>query len=408
VPRPVTLGFASPAARPGRTFVTLIAVLFGATAVTFGVGLATSLNHVYNDISDGARLPVLVDALPPGVTASLAGPRKPGGGKHQIVNVGGPGQQPLTAAQQHAITTAIDAQPGTQHYLTQANDNLEFPGLATTDGGVQLTAYGDGDPAWSNLQLISGTWYSQSPGVTQIDVNTLFLTDTSTAVGDTYTMVNGPHKVTAKIVGEVFDPGNDVSVYLSPATLVLIDPTVTGSGQYVTSLKPGVNADAYASGLQAALGDTYGVGTSGGGGKALIAVTTLVAMLTLLIIAVAGLGVLNTVALQIREKAHDIGVFKALGMTPRQTMTMVVCSVGVTGLVAGIIAVPAGILLHHNVLPAMAHAANSGLPASVISVFSLPEMIGLALAGLIIAVVGALAPASWAARSRTAAALRTE
>ena len=131
-------------------------------------------------------------------------------------------------------------------------------------------------------------------------------------------------------------------------------------------------------------------------------------MLTLLIIAVAGLGVLNTVALQIREKAHDIGVFKALGMTPRQTLTMVVCSVGITGLVAGIIAVPAGIVLHHNVLPAMAHAANSGLPASVISVFSLPEMIGLALAGLVIAVAGALAPASWAARSRTAAALRTE
>ena len=76
VPRPVTLGFASPAARPGRTFVTVIAVLFGAAAVTFGVGLATSLNHVYNDISDGARLPVRVNALPPGVTANPGGPAR--------------------------------------------------------------------------------------------------------------------------------------------------------------------------------------------------------------------------------------------------------------------------------------------------------------------------------------------
>ena len=83
-------------------------------------------------------------------------------------------------------------------------------------------------------------------------------------------------------------------------------------------------------------------------------------MLTLLIIAIAGLGVLNTVALQIREKAHDIGIFKALGMTPRQTLSMVVCSVGITGLVAGIVAVPVGILLHHNVLPAMASAAIPG------------------------------------------------
>jgi putative ABC transport system permease protein len=56
----------------------------------------------------------------------------------------------------------------------------------------------------------------------------------------------------------------------------------------------------------------------------------------------------------------------------------------------------------------MAHAANSDLPGSVISVFTVPEMIMLALAGLVIAVAGALAPASWAARSGTAAALRSE
>jgi hypothetical protein len=78
--------------------------------------------------------------------------------------------------------------------------------------------------------------------------------------------------------------------------------------------------------------------------------------------------------------------------------------VAITGLVAGIIAVPAGVLLHHSVVPAMTHAANSGYPAALISVYSVPEMIGLALAGLLIAVAGALAPASWAARSRTATA----
>jgi len=412
VPRPVTLGLASPAARPGRTFVTVVAVLFGAAAVTFGVGLSISLNHVYNDISQGTRLPVQVNALPPGVIANQGnpgGPAKRGKGGPQKATgiIVGPGAQLLTAAQQHAITTAIDAQPGTLHYLTQRNDSLDFPGLGTTDGGAFITVYG-GDPAWSNLALISGTWYSQSSPAPEIDVNTLFLTDTGTQIGDMYTMVNGTHKVTAKIVGEVFRPGNDVDVYMSPSTLAAIDPAHVGVSQYMISLKPGVNTDAYATSLQTALGDAYSVGDNSGGGRELIAITVLVAMLTLLIIAVAGLGVLNTVALQIREKAHDIGIFKALGMTPRQTLTMVVCSVGITGLVAGIIAVPAGILLHHNVLPTMAHAANSGLPASVVSVYSAPEMIALALAGLVIAVVGALAPASWAARSRTAAALRTE
>ena len=406
VPRPVTLGFAAPAARPGRTFVTAVAVLFGAAAVTFGVGLSVSLNHVYSDIAEGSRLPVQVRPIPLGATAHPAGQGGPGKGqKHAVV---GPGAPPLTAAQQHAITTAVGAQPGTLHYLTMANDNLKLPGLGTTDGGAYVTAYGGGDPARSNLALISGTWYSQSSGIPEIDVNTLFLTDTSTQVGDTYTMVNGTRRVSVKIAGEVFDPGNDVDVYMSPSTLTALDPDQAGVSQYAISLKPGTNADAYATALQSALGDAYNVNDNSGGGKQLIAITVLVAMLTLLIIAVAGLGVLNTVALQIREKAHDIGVFKALGMTPGQTLAMVVCSVGLTGLVAGIIAVPAGVLLQRNVLPAMAHAANSGLPASVISVYSLPALIGLALAGLAIAVAGALAPATWASRSSTAAALRTE
>ena len=77
VPRPVTLGLASPAARPGRTLVTVVAVLFGAAAVTFGVGLATSLDRAYSEIRAEA-MPVQVSALPPGVTSGQAGQGSPG------------------------------------------------------------------------------------------------------------------------------------------------------------------------------------------------------------------------------------------------------------------------------------------------------------------------------------------
>ena len=131
-------------------------------------------------------------------------------------------------------------------------------------------------------------------------------------------------------------------------------------------------------------------------------------MLTILITVVAGLGVLNTVALQIRERAHEIGVFKSIGMTPRQTLAMIVCSVTFIGFVAGIAAIPAGVYVHHGVVPVMAHAANSGIPDSLLTVYLPWEVVLLALAGLAIALVGALGPASWAAGTRTAFALRTE
>jgi putative ABC transport system permease protein len=60
------------------------------------------------------------------------------------------------------------------------------------------------------------------------------------------------------------------------------------------------------------------------------------------------------------------------------------------------------------VLPVMASAANLGLPASYLAVYRPAELAVLAAAGAVIAMAGALLPAAWAARARTAAALHAE
>jgi len=86
----------------------------------------------------------------------------------------------------------------------------------------------------------------------------------------------------------------------------------------------------------------------------------------------------------------------------------VVCSVAGIGLVAGLIAIPAGIALHHYVLPVVGNAAQTAVPPSVLDVYHPAEVILLALSGLVIVVAGALLPAGWAARTRTAFALRAE
>jgi len=86
----------------------------------------------------------------------------------------------------------------------------------------------------------------------------------------------------------------------------------------------------------------------------------------------------------------------------------VVCWVAGTGLVAGLLAVPAGMALHRLVLPVMAAAANLALPASYLDVYQGWELAALAAAGAVIAIAGALLPAGWAARARTATALHAE
>jgi putative ABC transport system permease protein len=143
-------------------------------------------------------------------------------------------------------------------------------------------------------------------------------------------------------------------------------------------------------------------------GRQLPLVLGLIALLILLLATVAGLGVLNTVVLQTREKVHDLGVFKSIGMTPRQTIAMVVCWVAGIGLLGGLIAVPVGMAMQRALVPVMASQAGTALPASIVNVYGGWQIAGLALAGMAIAIAGALAPAGWAAGARTASALRAE
>jgi len=51
---------------------------------------------------------------------------------------------------------------------------------------------------------------------------------------------------------------------------------------------------------------------------------------------------------------------------------------------------------------------QTALPAAAYNVYSPAELVLLALAGPVIAVAGSLAPATWAARTSTALALRAE
>ncbi|MFJ8709342.1 FtsX-like permease family protein [Streptomyces anulatus] len=113
--------------------------------------------------------------------------------------------------------------------------------------------------------------------------------------------------------------------------------------------------------------------------------------------------------LDTRERVRETGVHKALGMTPRQTVAMVITSVVVvTGLVVGVLGVPLGVALHGWVVPAMGDSVELRFPDSVIVVYGAAALLLPALGGLLIAVLGALLSAGWAARARTATALRTE
>ena len=380
LPRPVTIGLAAPFSRPARSAATLAAITFGLAAVVLAVGLDASLAKVNQSSAQGL-------------------------GQVQI-DPAGRGQT-FTSSQDKTITAALRTQPGTLRYAAEA-DLIPFPGAHPTVsvsglGQIAVTAY-NGDSGWLGWNLVSGYWY-HGPG--EVDVNSAFLTQTGLKIGNTVTLTLSGKAIMARIVGQVFD--------LSGAGLLTSWQTLGGAaagltaGQYDVGLRPGTSPQAYTAALSRALGPSFFVGVPRNGAPGFELVdTSYIRVLTLMMAVLAGLGVLNSVLMVTRERVHDLGVFKAVGMTPRQTIAMVTCWVVAPAIGAAIIALPAGMIIQDVTVHALSNDVGLPLPGNFIHVYGATELLLLALAGLAIAAIGALLPASWAAASKTTTALHAE
>jgi putative ABC transport system permease protein len=387
LPRPVSLGLAHPFAHALRSVTIVAAIAFGAAAATFSVGLSASLTQVQATDSHGD---VVVIGLPPD-----SGPPA-GGGPGTIVG------QPV-APDAAAVVTAITAQSGTSGYSGVASANVSAAGVTDPLETVAFT----GDNSSYGYRMVSGTWFARAG---EIVVAAPFLTATNTHVGDTIVLTDHNIRIPVRIVGEVFNVQNrGMQILTAAATLAAAEPDLRAM-EYNIGLKPGTDRGAYVKDLNAALSsvDATAMPADDDTAEFITIINALTALLTLMLVTVAALGVLNMVVLETRERVHDLGVHKALGMTPRQTTTMVIASVVVTGLVGGAIGAPIGVVLQQVIVGAMGRSAGFNLPASVVNIYRPAELALFGLGGLVIAILGALLPAGWAARTRTATALRTE
>jgi putative ABC transport system permease protein len=383
LPRAVSFGLGTPFARPGRAAVTLVAVLVGATTVVFAVGLAASLSRVVAAYDRTSAVPVTV-LLEPGAPGS------------------GPGSAPA-APDTVAIRAAIEAQPGTALALgfsqIQAN-------LAGSTEPLTIRAY-DRDASLAGYPVLSGRWYS---GADEAVATSRMLRLTGTSVGDDVTIATRLGERRIRIVGEVFANGTGSTIVMSTTGLTGLATNVTPQW-FEIELKSGTDPDAYVAAATAPLArvDARPQLTSETQENQTVAIMLgLIATLTVLLSAVAALGVFNTVVLNTRERVHEIGVLKAVGMTPWQVRQMVVTSMVAIGALAGALAVPAGWLLHRAVVPIMANGTGTRIPHSVLTVYHPLELIALGLCGVVLAVLSALVPAGWAARTSAAIALRAE
>ncbi|GAA3746652.1 FtsX-like permease family protein [Plantactinospora mayteni] len=382
LPRAVSLGLGLPFARPGRTALTISAVLLGVTTVTFATGLTSTVTR-YADATDG--------------------------NDHVGVRAADPERstlRPASSLTDPQIEALLRSLPGTSRVTVNLTLDFSLVGSAQPVGVNFLR--GDIETQGYREQVVEGRWLA---GPDEVVAPSELLGERGLAVGDRITMEADGRRSTATIVGETMGGAPGPPGLLADWSAVgrLAPAHQLGNHEvlYQIQLARGTDIPAYTAAVEAA-DPGLDAWDNGGTDSFTVAAVSLAAVVTLMLGIVTALAVFNTVVLNTRERRRDLGMLKSIGMTPRQVTAMMVTSMAVLGTLGGLLGIPVGIVAHRLVVPIASGAAQIRVPDSLINVWSVPLLGVLALAGAAIAMLGALLPARSAARLPIAEVLHNE
>jgi putative ABC transport system permease protein len=227
------------------------------------------------------------------------------------------------------------------------------------------------------------------------------------AISDPFNETSGT-PLTLTVVGTYVEPENEGEVILfSVETAKQLLPGLQPE-TYEVMMRDGADWDALLAELQAAT--NFGVdieqaerGTPG-------ELTTLRGIIyglsaVLLIIGIAN--TLTTMLLNVRERVRDIGIFKAIGMTPRQVVGSVAAGVSLLTLLATLIGIPLGLLVYRGLFVLVGENMAQADP----QLYTAPSWIGLMLivpGALVVTALSSIVPARRAAAVQVTEVLRYE
>jgi putative ABC transport system permease protein len=372
LPRAASLGAGDAFARPVRGLLTTVAVIIGVATLVFALGLSATFQKIEHT---------------PGLTGVAD------------VNITRYGDYPDSQ-----LAATLAAQPETKRAIAYDYFWLNAPGLSSPVNTLAIR----GDSAALDYPILAGRWF-QGPG--EIVGGPAFLKEAGLAVGDTFTTTINGRQVQLRVVGEFFSLNNfGRAAAIDWSTYLEANPAAQPLG-YLIDLRAGANADAYAQRVAATAPDSLNVTTSAmSGATPIFAILDVVlAALVAILAAIAIAGVFNTLLLTSYERVRDTATLKALGMTPAQAVGMVAASACVLGIVGGVVGVPVGIWLHDALLSVMGTVVGEAIPSQLTQGAYNPVILPLlALAGVVVAVIGAALPAWMTSRQPVAETLRAE
>jgi putative ABC transport system permease protein len=372
LPRPLSLGAGDAFARPLRSGLTVLAVLVGVTTLVVSFGLRDALAQVVPVISR--------------VNGDVSLSRE-------------------RTVSDRRVMAILNDQPQTHRVLAARNGPVVVPGLADPVDSVAFR--GDARSLGWSAFLVRGRWPGTSPG--EVLLRRSVLEQAGLDVGSSFDGVIAGRPLRLHVVGEI--TATDFGALLDSSTLTAADPGAEPD-RYVVQLQPGSDADAYAAAVQAQQPDFLTVTPNRAAHDAtsdtINTINGLMAVLVLVLALIAAAGVFSTMLLHVRERSRDLAIFKAVGMSPRQLLTMVMTSSAVLGVIGGLLAMPLGVRTYHGLMTQLAQQIGNHAPPFAFDVLHPTTLYPLGVMGVAIALAGAFFPARRAARSRAAAILRSE
>jgi putative ABC transport system permease protein len=286
--------------------------------------------------------------------------------------------------------------------------------VTTSEGRVDLVVIDPAPEAQESFRFKKGSpnsvWATFSGGDFVI-VSEPYSYKYDVAVDDTVTIEtdHGPRRFPVRAV--FYDYGSDLGVVMmSRATYDrhFDDPFVSGLALYAS---PGQDVDQVISNLRARIGDRQELlirsnrTLRDASLEVFDRTFTVTIVLRLLAVLVAFVGVLSALmALQL-ERARELAVLRANGLTPRQVWRFVTMQTGLMGFISGILAIPLGLVLAYGLIFVINRRSFGWTLQIEISPWILVQAVILAI---IAALLAGLYPSWKMAKANPATALREE
>ncbi|VEG28111.1 ABC transporter permease [Actinomyces howellii] len=373
---------------PRRTANTSGALMVGMAVVCAGATLAASVNSSVSDIvTDSMRADFIVQPS----SASMSS------------------QIPAEMATQIASLDGVEAVAAFTGYTVSAvlPDGTQEPSsMLNVVPGASYTDFYDLSLQSGSLEDLDATHVAAYSG-------------TGLSVGDTVTLT-GPTGSLEVVVAAVVDPdGVEGSFYATPELAVQVGSwagatpaqadqvLATPMGMFI-SLRDGVDAEAIRDQVEEILAPTYQYSVldstelSDQIGQQVNQVLGVLYALLGLSIAIAVLGIVNTLVLSVSERTREIGLMRAVGLSKSQLAGEIMVESVLTALYGTVVGAAAGIVL--------AAALRSVLEEEGLTVLVVPwgQLAGMLVLSVLVGVAAALWPALRASRLPVLEAIATE